>query len=108
MVFKPYFKNQDGPPPLTVSCRRRVRLEEVDALGIVWHGHYAGYLEDGREERGRRYGPSYIEFKEAGADQLLRHPHVAFLNPLRYLEDLTVESFLRWHEAAPLTIEYLL
>lgn len=106
MVFKPYFKNQDGPPPLTVSCRRRVRLEEVDALGIVWHGRYAGYLEDGREEMGRRYGLSYIEFKEAGAVLPLRRLHVDFLKPLRYLEEFTVETVLHWHEAARLNMEY--
>lgn len=106
MVFKPYFKNQDGPPPLTVTCRRSVRLEEVDALGIVWHGRYAGYLEDGREEMGRRFGLSYIEFKEAGAVLPIRCLHVDYLLPLRYLEKFLVETTLHWHEAARLNIEY--
>ena len=106
MVFKPYFKHQEGPPPLTVSCRRRVRLDEVDVLGIVWHGRYAGYLEDGREEMGRRYGLSYMEFKEAGAVLPIRTLHVDYLSPLRYLENFTVETILHWHEAARLNMEY--
>ena len=106
MVFKPYFKNQAGPPPLTVNCRRTVRLDEVDALGIVWHGRYASYLEDGREEMGRRYGLSYIEFREGGAVLPLRCLHVDYLRPLRYLEEFTVETTLHWHEAARLNMEY--
>jgi acyl-CoA thioester hydrolase len=106
MVFKPYFKYQAGPPPLTVNCQRRVRLEEVDALGIVWHGRYAGYLEDGREEIGRRYGLSYVEFKEAELVLPIRTLHVDYLAPLRYLETFTVETTLHWHEAARLNMEY--
>lgn len=106
MVFKPYFKYQDGPAPLTVTCRRTVRLEEVDALGIVWHGRYAGYIEDGREAMGHRYGLSYLEFKEAGAVLPIRTLHVDYLLPLRYLEKFRVETTLHWHEAARLNIEY--
>lgn len=34
----------------------RVRLNETDALGIVWHGHYLSYFEDGREAFGMQYG----------------------------------------------------
>lgn len=106
MVFKPYFKNQDGPPPLTVNCRRTVRLDEVDVLGIVWHGRYAGYIEDGREEMGRRYGLSYIEFKEAGAVLPIRCLHLDYLIPLKYMERFSVETTLHWHEAARLNMEY--
>jgi acyl-CoA thioester hydrolase len=105
-VFKPYFKNQGGPPPLKVVCERTVRLEEVDALGIVWHGRYAGYLEDGREEMGRRYGLTYLDFKEAGAILPIRRLHVDYLRPLLYLEKFSVECLLHWHEAARLNMEY--
>ena len=36
----------DAPPPLRVDVGRKVRFEEVDSMGIVWHGHYASYFED--------------------------------------------------------------
>ncbi len=42
---KPYFQPvPGGPPPLRMIVKRQVRFEEVDSMGIVWHGHYAGYL----------------------------------------------------------------
>jgi len=33
-----------GPPPLATECRRKVRYEECDPLGMVWHGRYAPRL----------------------------------------------------------------
>ena len=45
---------------LTERITTRVRFDEVDALGIVWHGNYVKYLEDGREAWGRKYGIPYM------------------------------------------------
>ena len=30
----------------------RVRFNETDPLGIVWHGNYISYFEEGRESFG--------------------------------------------------------
>ena len=35
---------------LTGRTEILVRFNEADPLGIVWHGHYIRYFEDGREE----------------------------------------------------------
>ena len=43
-----------------------IRFSEVDALGIVWHGHYIKYMEDGREAFGIKYGISYLDVQKAG------------------------------------------
>lgn len=107
-MFKPYFKAKGGPPPLSVTCQRTARLEEVDALGIVWHGRYPSFLEDGREEMGRRFGLSYGEFKAAGAVLPIRSLTLDYLLPLRYREEFVVETTLHWHEAARLNMEYCL
>ena len=39
-----------------------VRFNEADPLGIVWHGHYIRYFEDGREDFGKSYGIGYLDF----------------------------------------------
>ena len=44
----------------------RVRFNETDPLGIVWHGYYITYFEDGREAFGRAHNISYLEIKENG------------------------------------------
>ena len=44
----------------------RVRFVETDPLGIVWHGNYIQYFEDGREAFGRHHGISYLNQKHFG------------------------------------------
>jgi len=43
-----------------------IRFSEVDSLGVVWHGHYVQYFEDGREAFGKQYGLGYLDFFENG------------------------------------------
>ena len=40
---------------LFASKEIEVRFSEVDSMGIVWHGSYAKYFEDAREEFGKKY-----------------------------------------------------
>ena len=51
---------------LTVSEQIRIRFNETDPLGIVWHGYYITYFEDGREAFGRQHGISYLDIHESG------------------------------------------
>ena len=43
-----------------------VRFNEADPLGIVWHGHYIRYFEDGREAFGNEHGIGYLDFYKQG------------------------------------------
>lgn len=43
-----------------------VRFNETDPLGIVWHGNYITYFEDGREAFGRYFGISYLDIQKSG------------------------------------------
>lgn len=38
-----------------------VRFSEIDSLGILWHGHYIKYFEDGREAFGAEYNLGYMD-----------------------------------------------
>jgi len=48
---------------ITFTSEVRIRFAEVDPLGIVWHGNYIQYFEDGREAFGRHHGISYLDQK---------------------------------------------
>ena len=54
------------PTSLKESIQIRVRFSETDPLGIVWHGNYIKYFEEGREAFGRKYGISYLEIEKNG------------------------------------------
>ncbi len=49
---------------ISFTSEVRVRFTETDPLGIVWHGNYIQYFEDGREAFGRHHGISYLDQKK--------------------------------------------
>jgi acyl-CoA thioester hydrolase len=56
----------DEAKELAVTQQIRVRFNETDPLGIVWHGYYITYFEDGREAFGRQHGISYLDIYDSG------------------------------------------
>ena len=51
---------------LTSVVEFPVRFSEVDYMQIVWHGHYVKYMEEGREDFGRKFGISYMSIRDNG------------------------------------------
>ena len=51
---------------LTSTIEFPVRFSEVDSMQIVWHGHYVMYMEEGREDFGRKFGINYMLIKANG------------------------------------------
>ncbi|MBM9519737.1 acyl-CoA thioesterase [Desulforhopalus vacuolatus] len=106
---KKYFQEEsDAPAPLIATSRTRVRFEEVDSIGIVWHGRYASYLEDGRMALGDMYGLSYHLFKEHSVAAPIVQMHLDYKKTLRFDEQITIETSLHWVESARLNISYII
>ena len=79
-----------------------VTLEEVDPLGIVWHGRYPSYFEDARVALGNRFGIGYMDFYEKGIVTPIKKMHVDYHLPLTFQQPFTIEGILHWTEAARL------
>lgn len=106
---KEYFEQKkDDPPPLVAHTTRRVRFEEVDVLGMVWHGRYPSYFEDGRIAFGDTYGMTYQHFMEEKTVAPVVQMHFDYWLPLRFDESFTIETALHWTEAARLNFSYRL
>jgi acyl-CoA thioester hydrolase len=83
-----------------------VRFNEADPLGVVWHGHYLRYFEDGREAFGKEYGISYLDFYRVGLAVPIVSVHCDFKKPLRYGESVIVETIYEPTPAAKLLFSY--
>lgn len=106
---KPYFiSNKEDPPPLRIEVSRRVRFEETDPLGIVWHGHYASYFEDARVALGEKYGIGYLDYYENNVTAPIKKMHIDYHRPLRFLEEFTIEGILHWSDALRINNEFIL
>ena len=91
---------------LKVSQDIRVRFSEIDALGVVWHGYYLYYFEDGREAFGRKYGISYLDVKAQGYVTPLIKSSCNHKLPLCYGEIVTVETTFINTPAAKIIFNY--
>ena len=104
---KQYFRRQESDPaPLIAEAKRRVRFEDIDALGMVWHGRFPSYLEDGRIAFGDKYGLSYHTFRENNTVAPVVQMHLDYKHPLRFDENIIIESALHWADAARLNYSY--
>ncbi len=86
----------------------RVRFNEVDSLGIVWHGNYIKYFEDGREAFGREFGLTYLDAQSHGFATPIVKMSSEHQLPLRYGEVATIETTYINSRAAKLIFSYLL
>ncbi len=85
-----------------------VRFNEADPLGIVWHGHYIRYFEDGREAFGNTHGLGYLDVYKQGFVIPIVSVHCEFKRSLRYGDRVIVETKYIPCEAAKMKFTYRL
>jgi acyl-CoA thioester hydrolase len=83
-----------------------IRFSETDPMGIVWHGNYLKYLEDGREAFGAKYGIGYMDIYRHGFVAPLVEIDIKYKKSLRYGESILIETRYVSHEAAKIIFAY--
>lgn len=91
---------------LTVTQEIRVRFNETDPLGIVWHGHYITYFEDGREAFGRYHGISYLDVFDSGFTTPIVKSICEHKLSLRYGDVARIETTIVDTPAAKMIFRY--
>jgi acyl-CoA thioester hydrolase len=91
---------------LTVSENIRVRFNETDPLGIVWHGYYITYFEDGREAFGRHHGISYLDIADSGYTTPIVKSTCEHKLSLRYGDVARIETTIVDTPAAKMIYRY--
>jgi acyl-CoA thioester hydrolase len=83
-----------------------VRFSEVDALGIVWHGHYLKFFEDGRESFGRQFELGYLDvYKFKFATPLIKI-NVDFKKTVKYGDHVKIITTFIHSPAAKIIFRY--
>lgn len=72
----------------------RVRYGETDAMGCVYHGNYAEWLEVARVELLRKIGMPYTDFEQLGILMPVVEMQIRYLKPAFYDEVITIKTFL--------------
>ena len=91
---------------LTNITESLVRFSEVDSMGIVWHGNYAKYFEDGREAFGNQFALSYLDVYHNKFFTPLVKLDFEYKSPLNYGDKMRIETTFINHEAAKIHFRY--
>ena len=109
----PYFRQPgacaDGSPvprPLSFSVKRVIRFEEVDSLGVVWHGRYPSYFEDARVALGARLGIGYDTLIRQRTPAPVKQMYIEYISPLRFGRTCDIQATIHWSEAARMNLSY--
>lgn len=91
---------------LVHSFEQTIKFSEVDSMGVVWHGHYIRFFEDGREAWGQKYGITYLDVSNQGFVIPIVSMHCEHMNPLLYGDTAIIETTFIDTPAAKLYFDY--
>ena len=94
------------PVQLINKTEIKIRFNEVDALGIVWHGHYLNFIEDGREAFGKQYGLGYLDVYKNQLTIPLININVDFKKIVKYGDSVRIETTFINSPAAKIIFNY--
>lgn len=83
-----------------------VRFSELDPLGIVWHGNYIRYFEDGREDFGAKHNIAYPELKKNGLIAPVVSVQCNYKKYIKYGDKLVIETRYVPTPAAKMILNY--
>ena len=83
-----------------------VKFNEVDPLGIVWHGHYIRFFEDGREAFGKAHGLTYMQIYERGFVAPVVKINCDYKKSLEYGDEAIIETIYIPSPAAKIIFNY--
>jgi len=93
---------------LTNNTELEVKFSEADPLGIVWHGHYIRYFEDGREAFGKEYGLRYLDLYRQSIIAPIVHINCEYKRVLRYGHKIRLQTTYEDTLAAKLLFNYVI
>ncbi|MCJ7784291.1 MAG: acyl-CoA thioesterase [Desulfobacterales bacterium] len=84
----------------------QVRFYEVDAYGVVWHGHYVGWFEAGRNDLTQRYQMGPLQLKERNLLAPVVDLDCQFKLPATFGSSLIIQTTMERTEVAKLIFRY--
>ncbi|MEM8999927.1 MAG: thioesterase family protein [Bacteroidota bacterium] len=84
----------------------RVRYNETDQMGVVYHGNYAQYLELGRVSWLRALGITYRSMEENGILLPVIYLQIEYKKSAKYDDLITVETHLKNRPMVKIAFDY--
>ncbi len=85
-------------PKLHGEVTIEIPFHDVDALGVVWHGHYVKYMEIARTAMLRKVGLDIPQLRSTGCGWVVAECHLKFIRPMFYGMKVRIETTLLEYE----------
>lgn len=99
-------ENRFGMKILESTIELLVRFSETDAMGVVWHGNYLKFFEDGREKFGAEHGMEYLDVFKQGYYTPIVKSEINHKASVFYGDKVLVKVILEKHNAAKIVFRY--
>ncbi len=83
-----------------------IRFSETDAMGVVWHGNYLKFFEDGREAFGKTFGLEYLTIFDKGYFTPIIKSEIDHKAPVYYGQQIKVITKFIPSKSAKILFEY--
>jgi len=83
-----------------------IRFNDADPMGIVWHGNYIQYFEDGREAFGLEHGIGYNQVYYKGYSIPLVSISCEYKRSIKYGDKAWIETVYKDSPAAKIEFDY--
>ncbi len=87
-------RQQEQAPKTSIS-KVRVRYQETDQMGVVYHSNYLVWFEIGRTKLVRDLGFSYRELEKKGILLPVVEAHANYRYPARYDDEIRIETKIK-------------
>ena len=91
---------------LSIELVLKIRFSDTDAMGVVWHGNYLRFFEDGREKFGEKFGLEYLDMYHDGYFTPIVKSEINHKTPIYYGDNVKIIITHIPQRAAKLVFEY--
>ncbi|WP_186577359.1 acyl-CoA thioesterase [Aquibacillus kalidii] len=89
-----------------VKTSIKVRYQETDQMGVVYHANYLVWFEIGRTAFIESLGFNYHDMEKDGVVSPVVDAHMYFKQPIRYGQDAYVETWIEEYDGLRTTYGY--
>lgn len=92
---------------MSAEVELQVQFYDLDPLQVVWHGHYAKFLEQARCALLDAIGYNYAQMRESGYSWPVIDLHLRYAQPATFGQRITIRAeIVEWENR--LKIEYVI
>ncbi|MRG85284.1 acyl-CoA thioesterase [Salinibacillus xinjiangensis] len=89
-----------------VEANIKVRYQETDQMGVVYHGNYLVWFEIGRTEFLEALGFKYAEMEKEGIVSPVVDANLQFKSPIRYGDDVVIKTWVDQYDGLKVVYAY--